>query len=90
VDDVLFFQGLLEGIATIEAQAYHRIAELGARPLTSVRSVGGGAANTAWTAIRQRALGVPMPATAQVEAACGAAVLAWSGWRARQTSSAGG
>jgi sugar (pentulose or hexulose) kinase len=81
VDDVLFFQGLLEGIAAIEAQAYHRIAELGARPLTSVRSVGGGAGNRAWTTIRQQTLGVPMLVPAQDEAACGAAVLAWSGWR---------
>ncbi len=44
-DDRLFFQGLLEGIAQVEAQGYERLAELGATPLKSIRSVGGGAAN---------------------------------------------
>lgn len=67
---------LLEGVARIEALGYHRLAELGAPPLRSVRSAGGGARNAAWTAIRRRALGVPLvPAEAEA-AAVGAAALA--------------
>jgi len=38
-DDVLFFQGMLEGIARIEQRAYRLLAELGAPYPTAVRSV---------------------------------------------------
>lgn len=78
-DDVVFFQGLLEGIAKIEALGYRRLAELGATPLARLRSVGGGAGNAAWTEIRKRALEVPFLASASTETAAGAARLAWRG-----------
>lgn len=78
-DDATFLHGLLEGIARIEALGYRRLAELGAPPLRSVRSVGGGARNAAWTAIRARVLGVPFVAAASEEAAVGAAILALRG-----------
>lgn len=75
-DDAAFLHGLLEGIARIEALGFHRLAELGGPALTSVRTVGGGARNAAWTAIRARVLGIPfLPARSQ-EAAVGAAWLA--------------
>jgi sugar (pentulose or hexulose) kinase len=75
-DDVLFFQAMLEGIARIEAEAYRRLAALGAPYPSSVRSTGGGAGNKAWTEIRGQLLRVPMVAAQQTEAAFGAAVLA--------------
>jgi len=75
-DDARFLQGLLEGLAEIEGQAYERLAELGAPPLRSVRSVGGGASNSAWARIRARRLGVPLLEPAHTEAAFGAARLA--------------
>jgi sugar (pentulose or hexulose) kinase len=78
-EDAVFFQGLLEGIAKIEALGYRRLAELGATPLAHLRSVGGGAANQAWTEIRKRALGVPFVASASTETAAGTARLAWRG-----------
>ena len=71
-----FLQGMLEGIAAIEARGYRRLAELGAPYPVSVRTVGGGAANPAWTAIRKRLLAVPMPEPRYREAACGTARLA--------------
>ncbi len=71
-----FLQGLLEGIAGIEAQGYRRLAELGAPALKSVRSVGGGARNEAWTQIRAARLGAPMLAPLSDEAAYGSALLA--------------
>ena len=58
-DDRVFFQAILEGIARIEAEAYAKLGELGASPLATIRTAGGGAANAAWTKIRLRALGVP-------------------------------
>lgn len=52
--------GIFEGVASIEAAAYARLAAMGATPLREVHSAGGGAANDKWTAIRARALGVPV------------------------------
>jgi sugar (pentulose or hexulose) kinase len=75
-DDVRFLQGLLEGIARIEAQGYRRLAELGGPSLVSVRTVGGGARNAAWAAIRRRALGVELQQPNSEDAAVGAAKLA--------------
>ena len=76
---MLFFQGMLEGMARIEHRAYRLLAELGAPYPRAVRSVGGGAANAAWTAIRGRFLQVPVLSPAQQEAAFGAALLARQG-----------
>ncbi|MEJ2554464.1 MAG: FGGY-family carbohydrate kinase [Gammaproteobacteria bacterium] len=71
-----FFQGMLEGMARIEADAYRRLAAMGAPFPGSVRTVGGGAVNAAWTRIRARELKVPMIAPRHTEAAYGAALLA--------------
>ncbi len=78
-DDAQFFQGMLEGMARIEQQAYQLLAELGAPYPVSVRSVGGGAKNTAWTHIRARLLQAPLLIPAHDEAAYGAALLARDG-----------
>ncbi len=78
-DARVYFQALLEGIAGVEALGYRRLAELGATPLTSIRSVGGGAANDKWTAIRLKALGVSALQSASEHAAMGVARLAWRG-----------
>ncbi|MEO6696934.1 MAG: FGGY-family carbohydrate kinase [Gammaproteobacteria bacterium] len=77
--DVQFFQGMLEGIARIEQRGYQLLAELGAPYPTSVRTVGGGAINEAWTALRKRLLNTTMTTPAQSEAAYGAALLALRG-----------
>uniref|UniRef100_UPI001FEFA566 FGGY-family carbohydrate kinase n=1 Tax=Mesorhizobium mediterraneum TaxID=43617 RepID=UPI001FEFA566 len=78
-DDADYLKAMLEGIAEIEALGYRRLAELGAPRLLSVRSVGGGAANPAWTAIRQRKLGVGFLPARSDEAAAGTARLALMG-----------
>lgn len=75
-DDAVFFQGLLEGIARIERDGYRRLAALGAPWPTSVRTVGGGAENAAWSTIRARLLGVPLMPSPHTAAAYGAALLA--------------
>lgn len=80
-DDADFLKGIFEGIAAIENLAYERLAGLGAPALRSVRSVGGGAKNPVWSAIRARMLGVPMPTVLSEEAAAGAARLAIKGAR---------
>lgn len=74
--NTLFFQGILEGIATIEKQGYDLLAELGAPYPTSIRSTGGGAGNASWTKIRSNMLGAPILEPTQNEAAYGAALLA--------------
>ena len=75
-DDVLFLQGLLEGIARIEALGYRRLADLGGPSLAAVRTTGAGARNAAWTVIRRRTLGVDLKTARSEEAAMGAAALA--------------
>lgn len=78
-EDAIFLQAILEGIADIEAQGYHRLGELGAPSLVSMRTVGGGAKNMAWTALRQRRLDVPFKTTLSEQAAYGTALLACQG-----------
>ncbi len=74
-DDAAFFQGLLEGMTEIERLGYDRLRELGSPALRTLRTVGGGAQNPAWTAMRARAIGLePLPAKS-VEAAVGIATL---------------
>ncbi|WP_192251034.1 FGGY-family carbohydrate kinase [Mesorhizobium silamurunense] len=79
--DAEYLKAMLEGIAAIEALGYQRLAELGAPRLTSVRSVGGGAANAAWTEIRRRKLGVDFLPALSDDAAAGTARLALMGAR---------
>jgi sugar (pentulose or hexulose) kinase len=78
-DDAVFLQGLLEGIAAIEARGYALLAELGAPHPRRVLTVGGGARNAAWTRLRARRLGVPVSEAAETEAAYGTALLALAG-----------
>ena len=69
-------QGLLEGIARIEASAYERLSALGASPVQRVYTAGGGARNAVWTEMRSRYLGVPVRSSPHTEAAYGTACLA--------------
>lgn len=75
-DPVQFLQGLLEGMAQIEAQGYAKLQQFGASPLSQVYTAGGGAQNQVWTKLRSRHLGVPVFPSAQTEAAYGTALLA--------------
>ncbi|WP_089727981.1 FGGY-family carbohydrate kinase [Candidatus Thiosymbion oneisti] len=72
-DDGRFFQGLLEGIARIEAAGYRRLHMLGAPPPRSVLTTGGGATNAGWTQIRKRYLSVPVTPARQPAATYGSA-----------------
>jgi len=78
-DDLVFFQALLEGMTAIEKSGYDRLADLGGPPVRSVRTVGGGAANPAWTRMREKALGVPFLPSRSAEAAVGTASLVLAG-----------
>lgn len=78
-DDAAFLHGLLQGLSRIEAAGYARLAELGATPLVSVTTCGGGAQNPAWQQLRARLLGVPVRRATHAEAAYGAALLALHG-----------
>ncbi len=75
-DEVAFLHGLLEGVARVEAQGYLRLRALGGPALRSLRSVGGGAGNAAWTAIRARVVGAAMLPSRSEQAAVGVARLA--------------
>lgn len=75
-DRVVFLQGLLEGIARIEARGYELLAELGAPRLTALWTSGGGAQNLAWERLRARRLKVPLHKAHSELAAYGSARLA--------------
>ena len=75
-DDAQFLHGMLEGIAQIEALGYRRLAELGAPRLKILRTVGGGAANRVWSALRRRITGAEMAEADSDAAAIGVARLA--------------
>jgi sugar (pentulose or hexulose) kinase len=78
-DDQRFFQGMLEGIANIEATGYDLLQQLGAPKPRCVYSIGGGAQNEPWRQIRQQKLTVPVSLAPQQEAAYGSALLALNG-----------
>jgi hypothetical protein len=80
-----FFQGMLEGIARIEAEGYRLLQDLGGPSLCRVYTSGGGAANPAWTRIRAAALGVPVELALSPQPAYGAALLAARGLGAWDT-----
>ena len=71
-----FLHCLLEGMAMIESLGYKRLSEIGAPEMRSMRTVGGGAINEAWTAIRKRCLKVDFQQSLSTEAAMGVALLA--------------
>ncbi len=78
-NDADFLKAIFEGIAEVETLAYQRLVSLGSPALRSVRTVGGGAKNAAWTAIRNRLMPVPFLPVISEEAAAGTARLALSG-----------
>lgn len=75
-EDLSFFQGIIESIARIEKQGYHRLHDLGAPFPRSVKTAGGGASNPAWTQIREQILQLPVTVARETEAAYGSALLA--------------
>ena len=60
VSDALYLQALLEGLSNIERQGWQRLEELGAPKVQRVLSVGGGANNPQWRALRQKLLNKPV------------------------------
>ena len=75
-DRVVFLQGLLEGVARIEARGYELLAELGAPRLTALWTGGGGAQNSAWKRLRAHLLKIPLHTARSALAAYGSARLA--------------
>jgi len=78
-DRAFIFQGLLEGIANIEKQAYDLLHQLGAPYPEQVFTTGGGSKNHAWNAIREKILGIPVSQATHFQASYGAALLARHG-----------
>ncbi|MGC1215942.1 MAG: FGGY-family carbohydrate kinase [Phormidesmis sp.] len=77
--DVDFLYGMLDAIARIESKGYEKLQALGSPAVRQVYTAGGGAQNTAWQALRQQRLGIPVLSAAQTEAAYGTAKLALEG-----------
>ena len=86
VSDVKFFQGLLEGIATIEADGYKKLQALGAIKPQRIFTTGGGSKNSAWSIIRERIGKVEVITGTQNEACYGSALLAKQGFTNNSTN----
>lgn len=84
VSDVEFFQGLLEGIADIEAEGYRKLNTLGAVSPKRILTTGGGNKNPAWAKIRERASGINVQSAAHSDACYGSALLAMQGYNDQQ------
>jgi hypothetical protein len=82
-EDVIFFQAMLEGIASIEAEAYAKLQQLGASKVKRVYTTGGGSVSHPWSKIRETRLGIPILKPQHSEASVGAALLAKQGWETR-------
>ena len=76
VSDALYLQALLEGLTALEVAGWAKLQELGAPPVHRVISLGGGARNPQWRALRQQALGIPVLNRPHCTAALGMAKLA--------------
>ena len=70
-DPALFLQGLLEGMARIEADAYRLLQTLGAGEVHRIYTAGGGAQNAVWTQLRAIETQKPVTSAVNVEAAIG-------------------
>lgn len=77
--DTDFLHGLLEGLVRIESQGYRLLQGLGAPPLRSLQSLGGGAVNETWRRMRELRIGVPVVRAKHSQAAYGSARLARDG-----------
>ena len=82
-DDAVFFQGILEGLTSIEQQAYRRLEKLGAPYPKKIYTAGGGSVNQAWMQMREQQLGVSIVIPENTEAAYGMALLAQQGFEAK-------
>ena len=77
--DVVFFQGILEGISKIEHEGYSKLHQLGAPFPSRIETAGGGSKNIAWSRIREKILGVSVKQACMSEACYGSALLAKRG-----------
>lgn len=77
--DVAFFAGILEGMTSIEKEAYRLLQALGAPYPSQILTTGGGSLNPAWLSLREAALAIPVQIAPQQEAAYGSALLAKTG-----------
>lgn len=73
------FRGFLEGIAFVEGLIMQRMVERGAAVIGAQLTMGGGASNTAWMAIRANILGRPVARPKETSSAFGAAIIALAG-----------
>jgi len=75
-NDAEFLHGMFKGMANIEQQAYQALVDAGSPAVKSIRTVGGGAVNQTWQAIRQQINPVLFIKPEHTEAAYGAALIA--------------
>ncbi|VAX07306.1 Carbohydrate kinase, FGGY family [hydrothermal vent metagenome] len=81
LNQLIFFQAMLEGLSRIEKDGYDKLTQCGAPAPKRIYSTGGGVQNPAWRKIRGQLIGLPIVDAVQNDAAFGAALLARQGWQ---------
>ena len=76
ISDARYLQALLEGLTALEVAGWAKLQALGAPPVQRVISIGGGARNPQWRALREQALGISVLNRPHCTAALGMAKLA--------------
>ena len=74
--DIIFFQGVLEGISNVEKLCYERLKEIGGGYPNEIYTVGGGANNVSWNKIRTRILNIDLATPLSTQASFGSALIA--------------
>ncbi len=75
ISDSLYLHALLEGMARIESEGWHRLSKVGAKLPKRIITLGGGARNPQWRRLRERLIGIPI-ISCKNSPAIGAALLA--------------
>lgn len=69
--DVIFLQGLIEGLTEIERLAFERLNELGCPEVNRIFTAGGGNQNAIWMTLREKHLHAEITQAAHIDAAYG-------------------
>ena len=85
-NNVVFLQGILESLTTIEKASYQALLDKGVKPIKRLFTIGGAINNKKWMDYRENELGFQTATAISTEACFGTALLAQQGYNQRQST----
>ncbi len=85
-NNVIFLQGILESLTSIEKSCYQALFDKGVKPIKRLFTIGGAINNKPWMNYREKELGFITAKALNTEASFGAALLAQQGYNQRQST----